>query len=209
MRHDALDVARGGAYVLMLVHHAAYFGSLAGAGPVPAAAAACGAASRTTFILLAGATLGMRGGRAARALEIGLHAAAVSLATRLLLPEAWVRFGILHFMCAALLLTALLLRLPPPLAAALGAALLVAPATGVAPLDAALGHAPPVALDYFPLQRWLPLFWTGVLLGRLVRPPRGRAATPPARLLAALGRATLPLYTAHFLAACALVRAWK
>jgi uncharacterized membrane protein len=204
MRHDALDVARGAAFVLMLVHHAAYFGSMTGGPAVPAVAEAAGSAARYAFILLAGVSLGQRGARLARLAEIAAHAALVSVATRLLLPDRWVRFGILHFMCAGLLITTLLLRAEFA-GLALGLALLCVGRTGLAPLDLALGHAPARSMDYFPLQRWLPVLWLGVLLAR-VPIPAWRAETLAPRALAALGRNTLALYTAHYLAGCAIVR---
>jgi uncharacterized membrane protein len=203
MRHDALDVARGAAFVLMLVHHAAYFGSMTGGPAVPPVAEAAGAAARYAFILLAGVSLGVqRGARLARLAEIAAHAALVSVATRLLLPDRWVRFGILHFMCAGLLITTLLLRAGCA-GLALGLALLCVGRTGLAPLDLALGHAPARSMDYFPLQRWLPVLWLGVLLARVPLPAWRAGTLAP---LAALGRNTLALYTAHYIAGCAIVR---
>jgi hypothetical protein len=58
-------------------------------------------------------------------------------------------------------------------------------------------------MDYFPLQRWLPVLWLGVLLARVPLPAWRAGTLAP---LAALGRNTLALYTAHYIAGCAIVR---
>jgi uncharacterized membrane protein len=213
MRDALVDEARGAAFVLMLVHHATFFRALATSKTVQDVgtfASACGDVSRCMFIVLAGVSLGMQRTslrrRIARCAEIGAHALAVSLATYVLLPGMWVRFGILHFMALGLLLTAALMHVDVAIAAATCAALVLAPQTGIGWLDTALGTARPAnTIDYFPLRKWLPCLWLGVLFGKMVpRETKETRGTPLSPLLRLIGRNTLVLYTAHYVAMCAV-----
>ncbi len=263
--------------MLMLANHASYFvyfsktagldavgardASVGGVGPV---AAACGWVARHAFILIAGFALGtqIRASESAsqsawlslrrrlvRCAEIGGHAALVSLVTYFAIPGAWVRFGILHFLCAGLCVTSAMLSVPRFWGAVLGIGLLwllFRPATGIAWLDTATGARPVGAMiDWFPLRRWLPLIWLGVAIGWLSSSAGGssgsssasRAARGPKEaeepeepeeveepekakkaqeragggdglvvgLLRFVGRHSLVLYTAHYVALCALV----
>jgi uncharacterized membrane protein len=239
--------------------------SVGGVGPV---ASACGWVARHAFILIAGFALGtqIRASESAsesesesrsralrrrlvRCVEIGGHAALVSLVTYFAIPGAWVRFGILHFLCVGLSITAVMLSVPRVWGAALGIGvlwLLFRPATGIAWLDTATGARPVGAMiDWFPLRRWLPLLWLGVAVGWLSSSASGssgssgsssasRAARGPKEaeepeeveepeeakkaqeragggdglvvgLLRFVGRHSLVLYTAHYVALCALV----
>ena len=215
MRDGRLDVARGVAFVLMLVHHLAFFNLLAARKPleVTPVVSACGSVARCAFIVIAGVALGRQhasggnlGARLARCAKIAAHAAVISLVTRLAVPEAWVRFGILHFMCAALALTAVLLSAPTALAVIGAVAVLCAPRTGVYALDLATGAAQPTeaTIDWFPLSRWLGPLWLGVALGSVL--PRAERAAPEGPIVAALqflGKNSLELYTLHYALLCA------
>jgi uncharacterized membrane protein len=227
MRDGRLDAARGVAFVLMLVHHLTFFGLLASRKPldVPPFVATCGSVARCSFIVIAGVALGKQhakkakggtlGARLARCATIAAHAAVISLVTRLAVPDVWVRFGILHFMCVALLVTAVLLAAPAPLAVAGAVALLLAPRTGLWAVDLATGAAQPTAatIDWFPLSRWLGPLWLGVALGSMLpaeRAPPERAGTGPTEpkgpivgALQFLGRNSLELYTLHYALLCA------
>ena len=211
---------------MMLVHHLTFFGLLASRKPldVPPFVATCGSVARCSFIVIAGVALGNQhakaakngfGARLARCATIAAHAAVISLVTRLALPDVWVRFGILHFMCVALLVTAVLLAAPAPLAVAGAVALLLAPRTGLWAVDLATGAAQPTAatIDWFPLSRWLGPLWLGVALGSVLpaeRAPTERAQTeralagpPIVGALQFLGRNSLELYTLHYAILCA------
>jgi uncharacterized membrane protein len=220
-----LDAARGVAFVLMLVHHLTFFGLLASRKPldVPPFVATCGSVARCSFIVIAGVALGKQhaktakdgtfGARLARCATIAAHAAVTTLVTRLAVPDVWVRFAFLHFMCVALLLTAVLLSAPAPLAFIGAVALLLAPRTGLWAVDLATGAAHPTAatIDWFPLSRWLGPLWLGVALGSMLpaeRAPTERALTGPTGptivgALHFLGRHSLELYTLHYALLCA------
>ena len=235
MRDGKLDAARGVAFVLMLVHHFAFFGLLAEGKPliVSAPVSVCGSVARNAFIVIAGVALaqqmranaasssssssgskrrGFLRSRLSRCVTIAAHAAVVSIVTRLAVPAAWVRFGILHFMCVALAVTAVLLSAPTWLAILGALALLLAPRTGVYIVDLVTGAAPPpvAMIDWF---------WVGLALGAAIpNGPKGPAgpegpAGPkgpegPRGMDAALqflGRNSLELYTLHYAVLCAWV----
>lgn len=230
MRDGKLDAARGVAFVLMLVHHFAFFGLLAEGKPliVSAPVSVCGSIARNAFIVIAGVALAqqMRGTRSndskshgflvsrlSRCVTIAAHAAVVSIVTRLAVPSAWVRFGILHFMCVALAVTAVLLSAPTWLAILGALALLFAPRTGVRIVDLVTGAAPaPVAMiDWFPLNKWLVPLWLGFALGAAIpENPKGQMGREGREgiidsALQFLGRSSLELYTIHYAMLCAWV----
>lgn len=230
MRDGKLDAARGVAFVLMLVHHFAFFGLLAEGKPlvVSGPVAVCGHVARNAFIVIAGVALArqMRYGqptcsstgsllrsRLSRCATIAAHAAVVSVLTRLAVPSAWVRFGILHFMCVALAVTAALLSAPTWLAVLGALAILFAPRTGVYIVDLVTGAAPaPVAMiDWFPLNKWLVPLWLGFALGAAIpENPKGQMGREAREgiidsALQFLGRNSLELYTIHYAMLCAWV----
>ena len=124
-----------------------------------------------SFVFLAGVSLwlahgrGIRWGAYLRRLAVVIAAAAaVSIATYVTFPGAWVRFGILHSIAASSIAGLAFLRLPWPITAAVGLGL--AAAGGVA-----LDWDGPVALvvgltrDVPPMMDWEPLApWTGPFL---------------------------------------------
>ena len=164
--------------------------------------------------------------RLVRCVEIAAHAALVSLVTYLAIPGAWVRFGVLHLLCVGLGVTAVMLSVPRVVGAVLGIGLLwlvFRQATGIPWLDTATGARPVAAMvDWFPLRRWLPLLWLGVGIGWIgwSSSPKEANETNEAEdandaksgesgfgvgLLRFVGRHSLVLYTAHYVALCALV----
>jgi len=177
------------------------------------------AAILSSFLLASGLALalsaagGIRPRPALRRLaRVGGAALLVSLATRFAFPEAWIFFGVLHCLALAGVLALPLLRAPAWIAAVLGLLALAAPRLFAGPaFDApwlwwlGLVTEQPVSNDYVPLLPWAGLVLLGVAGGRLAvrggwvgrsggsAPAGGRAG----RLLALLGRRTLPLYLLH------------
>ena len=228
MRNHTLDVARGVAFLCMMAHHVFTFTRLAQPGGglgtrLPPFVARCGAVARHLFIVIAGYALALQfqvrpdtartwRTRARRGLEVGLHAAAISLVTYLCYPDRWVRFGILHFMCVASLLASTLLLSPHHewLALCVVVGLCNAPVTGTW-VDVVSGADPRHAmLDWFPLVSWFPWLWLGVMLGKYVPIPSIPTATTHRNAvlsgLSVLGQNSLALYTAHFVLFCAAAR---
>lgn len=171
------------------------------------------AAIAGSFLFLSGLSyrLAARGGidpfrYGSRLARIALAAAAVSVATYVVFPDAWVFFGILHMMLLASLLAPLLVRLPAPLMALLMIGALVLPQVWRTPvLDGmafgflGLGETPPISNDLVPVFPWIAPYILGLLAGG---PLSVRDAAPqPLRRgsgwLAFIGRHSLVFYLVH------------
>ncbi|MEI4484905.1 heparan-alpha-glucosaminide N-acetyltransferase [Frigidibacter sp. MR17.14] len=182
-----------------------------------------------SFLFAAGFSLWLAHGRGIRArsaairiAQIAAGALAVSVATRLAVPGAWVFFGILHLIAVGSLLSLACLRLPFWLTALAGAAVLAAPRFVILPLLdtpwgmwTGLGWVIPRSVDFVPLFPW----WGMMLLGlakaqavtRFGRMPVGRpAASVPRwqRWLAWPGQHGLAVYLIHQPVLFGLVQAW-
>lgn len=139
-------------------------------------------------------------------------AAAISVATYLVFPDAWIYFGILHCIAAASLLAVLSVRALLVVPIALAVLFFALPAVFRAdlfnaPLLAWVGLGtlpPPPSNDYVPIFPWAGCTFAGVALGRLAlmaRPREAwaafRARTRATRWLAWSGRQSLWIYLAH------------
>ena len=217
-RYILLDELRGLAIILMVAYHAFFllafvFNSRAGhalfdfMGPVQPFIAG-------TFILLCGVCCRFSQSNLKRGLKLAGAAAIVTLATlamTLLGVDEVIWFGVLHFLACAVLLFALLQKLPdkvPPVVQIIGFAALFFvfafwrpfPRTDFFPLWA-LGF-PSATLrsaDYFPLIPWLFLFLAGTAVGIYGKQGRfpgwlEKSRIPP---LAWLGRHSLLIYLLH------------
>lgn len=134
----------------------------------------------------------------------------ITLTTRLVFPDTYIFFGILHFIAVASVLGLLTWRLYR-LNLVLGLVLIVI-GIGVAHpwFDQAwlqwvglMTHKPPTE-DYVPLLPWFGVVLIGQFLGRwLMQTPRGMgmmewtSTRPPSRLLAWGGRHSLLIYMVH------------
>ncbi len=164
------------------------------------------------FLLLSGVSfrLAERGGfdpvrYGIRLLRLALAAVAVSIATYLVFPDAWVFFGILHMMLLASLLAPLLVRLPDALLILVAAVALVLPHVWWSPVFDGIGwgflglaETPPVTYDLVPLFPWIAPYILGLVIGGHLA---GRGAERPmphgARWLVGLGRYSLVFYLVH------------
>jgi uncharacterized membrane protein len=170
-----------------------------------------------SFLFLAGLGLwlghgaGIRWRPYLRRLAVLVAAAAVvSAATYVAVPQAWVRFGILHSIAVCSVLCLAALRLPWWLTAVAATAILVwgprlaFPAfDGHAWLWTGLGTRAPAMIDYEPVIPWVAPMMLGVAAGRLgtraglwdrLAPWRGWRLTAP---LAWAGRHSLTIYLIH------------
>lgn len=172
------------------------------------------AAIAGSFLLLSGVSfrLAERNGfdlfrYGTRLLRIALAAAAVSIATYFVFPDAWVFFGILHMMLLASLLAPLLVRLPNALLTLVAVAALVLPQVWRSPMFNGLGwgflglaETPPVANDLVPLFPWIAPYVVGLIVGGpLARLGEEQAWPLPRRThwLAWIGRHSLLFYLLH------------
>jgi len=218
-RYALLDELRGLAIVLMVIYHALYllafvFGSGAGRrlfdlmGPVQPGIAG-------TFILLCGVCCRFSRSNLKRGLRTAGAAAVVTLATlamSLFGVDEIIWFGVLHFLACAMLLFALIEKLPeervPPIVRAIVFTALFFvfsvwrpfPRTDFFPLYA-LGFPSSTlrSADYFPLIPWLFLFMTGTAIGVYGKQGRFPGWTVKSRVppLAWLGRHSLLIYLLH------------
>jgi uncharacterized membrane protein len=219
-RLPMIDALRGVALLAMVVYHFSWdldYHGLVGwdvAGDPAWLAFAMGIAA--TFLTLSGVSLVLasRGGIdpaafGRRLLKIAAAAALVSVATRLMFPEAWIFFGILHMIALGSVLGLAFLRLPAVLTLVAAGAALVLPmfvrgAVFDSPWLVFLGlstEAPP-SNDFVPVFPWFAPILVGIAIGRLIVAgtlpvPALRPDSRASRLLVLIGRWTLPIYLVH------------
>ncbi|WP_169507201.1 heparan-alpha-glucosaminide N-acetyltransferase [Pleomorphomonas koreensis] len=219
-RLPLVDVARGALLLAMASYHFSW--DIANVRLVDWGVAsdplwrAYAAAIAGSFLFLSGLSfrLAERGGLdplryGTRLARLALAAAAVSVGTYIVFPEAWVFFGILHMMLLASLLAPLLVRLPAALLLMLAAAALVLPEVWRSPAFDGLGWGflglagtPPVSNDLVPVFPWIAPYLAGLVAGGpLIRRAESRTGAPPLRRgtgwLAVLGRHSLLFYLLH------------
>ncbi|MGB3553181.1 MAG: heparan-alpha-glucosaminide N-acetyltransferase [Jannaschia sp.] len=219
-RIQAVDVARGvaiaGVVVFHLVWNLAFLGLTS-----PGLAShpfwlAFGLGLAGTFMLLVGVSLvlaarrGLDGRLFGRRLAIlALAALAITVVTRLAFPDAFVYFGILHAIAVASLLGVPLLRLPTWGVVLVGLTMIVLgnvlsfPAFDTRWLAwIGFAAAPAPSNDFVPVFPWIGLTALGIALARIGL-ARGWTNALPAfdspigRVLAVLGRWSLPIYLLH------------
>ncbi len=229
-RVAAVDVARGAAFVVMAAYHFCWDLTFFGLVALPLFTDPGWLAARATilasFLALAGvsAELAARGGVRWRSwlrrlAMLAAAAAAITVATRLAMPDDAIWFGVLHLLAVASVLGLPFLRLPAVIAVAAGAACLVAPHFLADPafnppwlVWVGLGTVEPRANDFVPVLPWLGVVLLGMVPGRWLRRRLDRGAASqgsssewlgwqprsgPARLLAWAGRHGLALYLIH------------
>lgn len=224
-----LDALRGLAILLMSTFHLvfdlmAYFGYAINiySGPW----FYVGRISAILFMLVSGMASTLGGKQFRRGIQVLLCALVVTLFSIPVMQQNYVRFGILHFFGAVMLLKALADKALKSRRARLVAALVLVPVCWGMGRWAAqtsvntfwllpLGFTYPgfTTFDYYPIFPWGAWFCAGVALGLLAYPtkkslftfnPAARPGTGPQKVLAAvlrpfmfLGRHSLPVYLLH------------
>ena len=219
-RYLAVDVLRGwailGVVAFHLVWDLAFLGLIPAQWAVHPAWIAFGRVVAGTFMVLVGVSLALaaRGGLdpaafGARLAKIAAAALAITLATRLAMPGAYVYFGILHAIVVASLIGAAFLRAPSVVTLFLGCAVV---ALGLAWTDSAFdartvawigfAAAPAPSVDFAPIFPWAGFTLIGLAVtcasldrgwADLLPRPEGRLA----RGLSRIGRRTLAIYLLH------------
>ncbi|MDR0808155.1 MAG: DUF1624 domain-containing protein [Gemmobacter sp.] len=169
-----------------------------------------------SFLFLAGAGLWLAHGGGVRWpafwrrwIRIALAATLVTLATRIVLPDWYIFFGILHSIALASLLGLLFLRLPGSVNVLLGLGVIAA-AWRLPPLldwnhpglrFLGLNTAPTFTVDFEPLIPWFGPFLIGMGLARLAMPLLPGLARlrppPPWHRMDWPGRHSLAIYLLH------------
>lgn len=180
----------------------------------------------SSFLILAGLSIWLAHGRrfrlggfARRLAVLVAAAAAVSAATWIAVPQAWVRFGILHAIALSSVIALAFLRLRWWMTAAAAAAVLFAgpmvrgPAfDGAWWLWSGLGTRGPAMIDWEPLVPFLAPVLAGLAFGQaggvrlLAWGPAGTGRL--SAWVAWPGRHALPIYLAHQPVLIACVAAW-
>lgn len=177
-----------------------------------------------SFLCLAGVSLWLGHGAGVRWpafwrrwLRIAGAAALVSLVTRIVMPEVWVFFGILHSIALASLLGLAFLRLPGLLTMAFGAGIMVASYHLPQLLEwnspalrwLGLANIPSYTVDFEPLFPWFGPFLLGLGAARLIGPlwPRIAAISGPG-WLGWPGRHSLAIYLIHQPVLIGALRLW-
>ncbi|MCJ2013451.1 heparan-alpha-glucosaminide N-acetyltransferase [Methylobacterium sp. J-076] len=156
-----------------------------------------------SFLLLVGIGLVLMNGRGLRLgptvrrlARVAGGALLVTLATRIVFPDAYVFFGVLHCIAVASVIGLPFLFLPWPATLAAAAAILAAPLLVKADwLDSpflwflGLGRVTPHTNDYVPLFPWFGIVLVGIVLGRLGLPALARSRLGAWEPRGALGRA--------------------
>lgn len=219
-RLAAIDIARGGAIVAMVVYHFAFdlsaFRLIATDVPNDLAWKVFARLIAGSFLFLVGVSLVLATARGIdwsqflrRLALIAGGAALVSLGTWLYAPGTFVFFGILHSIALASVLALPFLRLPVWVVALAAAFVLALPRVFSATVFewpplwwVGLGTEPPVSVDYVPVFPWFGVVLAGIVAGRFVAPKRARLAgwRPGgawARWLSLAGRWSLLIYLVH------------
>jgi uncharacterized membrane protein len=220
-RWGLLDLARGVAVAAMVVYHTAWdlsFLHLIGTDVVASPGwSLLARATAASFLALAGVglVLAHRSGIRWRAFlrrlgTITGAALAITLITRIVFPETYIAFGILHCIAASSVLALAFLRAPLSLVVLATGLSLAAPSLLASPaFDApvlrwtGLGAVPPATNDWVPVLPWFGWVLVGIAAARfgtsLVRP--GAVGWAPtgvvAQTLISMGRHSLPIYLLH------------
>ena len=219
-RNLTIDNLRGIAFLLMLIQHVFYFYDVSTNYATNYRSIEivdnAGTISRNLFILLSGYSVYMTykkdekdkkdkdkndtkwlEKRMKRSTQIMEHALLVTITTYLLYPDKFIQFGILHFLSIGILLASLVAPDKIMTSVALLISLLATyPITGTF-LDVITGSSGPgmMMMDWFPLNTWLPVLLSGVVLGQNVdvKIPGFEFDN----MITDIGKNSLNLYTGH------------
>lgn len=200
-RNPWIDACRGAALVLMVLFHLQVdrVDFFAQAGDYRHGVWwLAGKVSVVLFLFLSGVVVKNSSAFSRRNVILGMAALGVSLGTWLFVPEAYVRFGILHLLTVAGFISSFLLILSTRqlvlLALGVGAAGFLSAESWVFGPD-----APATTIDHYPLFPWFSVYLAGVIAARFggcdwrIKHPLPSGL----KLVAGLGRHTLALYLTH------------
>lgn len=223
-RYPEIDIARGIAVVMMVLFHIAFDLSFLGIAGIPVSSLpwrAFAMATAALFLLLVGISLSISAGYAKTQLSrsdfilkylkrgAGIFAIGIgiSIVTWIILPGAFIVFGILHLIGLSIALSPLYTGYSWQNLLAGLAMILVSPVVAAMRGDGWLvwlGIHPPAfySIDYTPVFPWLGVVLIGVGLGAILYPRAARrwdheVPTLPSSPLRFLGRHSLAIYLVH------------
>ena len=214
-RNLALDNLRGIAFLLMVFQHIFYFYDVSTNYTTNYAnidiVDAAGTISRNLFILLAGYSVYMMykkdadkpdkfiEKRATRSLQISEHALLITIVTYLLYPEKFIQFGILHFLAVGTFLASFVAYDQQLTLLALAISMgITYPVTGTYADVITGSSATSMMMDWFPLNKWLPVLLSGVVIGQNI--DLKIPVLEFDNVITLIGKNSLNLYTLHLVA---------
>ncbi len=203
-RLKEIDALRGVAIITMAIFHAGVMVYLFELGPINLFSGPWHWLARFTQYLFLGLvgvsiTLSKRDvlGQTGRAVKIFAAGILVSIATAVVFGADFVRFGILHFIAVAVVLTSLFKGRPALAVIGIVVVILLGESFDGTILDSLLASP----WDYFAPFPWLAVPLLGVVIGELFykeRKPTVLAFVGEMRILGFLGRHSLLIYLLHF-----------
>jgi uncharacterized membrane protein len=215
-----IDAARGAAILLMVFFHLLvdlhdFFG-IDGAAYYEAPWYYVGKASAILFMLVSGISCRFSKNNVKRGFKVFAAGMLITAATFAYAPTrpVYIRFGILHFLGAAMILTGLLEKLPlrdggrlllwrAAAVMSLGAGYAFSRVRVASPFLFPLGLVTDAfrSYDYYPIFPWIGVFFAGMAIGGIVLKNRGKLLSyKPGRIagaLSGLGRHSLLVYMLH------------
>ncbi len=204
-----IDSIRGLAILLMIVYHFVYNLAVFYQFPIAYTQGFWFYIARTaaiTFMLTAGVSSTFSKNNVRRGRSVFLYGLIITAATYLFDPQAYIKFGILHFMGTSMMLYFFLQKQHPGLLIVLGAVIIaLGPAVQIIqtvnPYLFPLGLTAPgfVSADFYPLIPWFGVFLWGAALGKLFYKDKKSLLPfrPRHRFLPVLGRYSLYIYLLH------------
>ena len=211
MRLKFLDQLRGIAFILMFIQHIFYIKDLSNNFVTNYSnnfiITIIGKISRNLFLLLVGISIYKSycnnkystfiKKRFKRSLIIFLHALIISIITHYFYPMYGIKFGVLHFISIASILSIPFVN--NPIFGLLLFFLMKDNITLINPLiDLILGTNPQYnMMDYFPILTWFPVILIGIFIGTIYTEPSINLVN--SFILEYIGKNSLLFYTIHFI----------
>lgn len=231
VRYAEIDLLRGMAILGMIVYHSFFLLDFFGVAEFHVQEGVLKLLARTVqflFLAIVGVSLAIsrnRGGSSIsfyqrqllRASVIFLCAMIVTITTKLLIPDQYVRFGVLHFIAVAIVLLSSMARSPIVVGISAAVIFIASFFMNFISFDSglfaiALGTAAPFAtVDYFPLIPWLALPAIGIVIGNSFYPhaPFSLPDGSIMRSLNWLGRHALIIYMIHVPVLFGIIAVWE
>ena len=206
MRNDLIDLLRGIAFILMFIHHIFYFNpeSLY---TVPDIVDICGIISRTIFIILVGVSLGMfkKNKKSKKPYKTFISALLVSITSSIFLPKSSVIFfGTLHFISlVTIIFQNIEIGVKESIIGLIGSILLGNYMITTQPSDNYLNlilgsyTKTKFPLDIFPLTKWLPYVFFGLIIGKYMKYENMQSTINNVEPITYLGKNALFFYMLH------------